>query len=142
MEKNTWNPLLRLFMEIKASYLQKFNTISYEPIKNSANGTCVNRWVTELDDPVFTGKLSGLRLWQYKKFIIAHYTDFYALDEKGEKIDYKNMFSAYDGLYMECRGIIIDIIEEKLVNVPFRKFFNIDENEDTSMKQNTRKSLK
>lgn len=134
MEKNTWNPLLRLFMEIKASYLQKFNIISYEPIKNSANGTCVNRWVTELDDPVFTGKLSGLRLWQYKKFIIAHYTDFYALDEKGEKIDYKNMFSAYNGLYMECRGIIIDIIEEKLVNVPFRKFFNIDENEDTSMK--------
>lgn len=35
---------------------------------------------------------SGITLWQYKDYVIAHYNDYYtALNEKGELVNYKQL---------------------------------------------------
>ena len=78
--------------------------------------------------------VSVITLWQYKDYVIAHYNDYYtALNEKGELVNYKDFFDLYNRLYMECRGVVVDVRNETLALVPFRKFFNLNEREETSL---------
>ena len=49
-------------------------------------------------------------------------------DNSGEEL-----WNKYDGFYRECRSIVIDIVNDKIVLCPFAKFFNINELEETSL---------
>lgn len=131
----SWNPFLNLIIEVKRMYENKFKKeCSYEPICEQVNHTCVNRWLNELGDESISNMFSGITLWQYEDFITAHYVPYYrAIDEKGDFIKFDKFFSVYDGLYMECRGVTVDVRNEVLVLAPFRKFMNLMECPETQI---------
>lgn len=135
MENKNWNPFLNLVIRLKRSYETKFKkACCYEQIERKVNCTCINAWLSELNDDTYTNAFSGLLLWQYGNYITAHYVDYYtAINCDGRRVDYKDFFHIYDGLYMECRGVMIDVLNEELVLVPFRKFKNLDECPETSL---------
>lgn len=130
-----WNPFLNLIIDLKRTYKRVLNKeFDYRPIEERVNKTCINRWLEELDDDKYKNMFSGLLLWQYEDYIAAHYVDYYtAVNENGEEVTYKDFFHIYHGLYMECRGVMIDIRKERLVLAPFRKFMNLEECEETSI---------
>lgn len=129
MRGRNWNPLLNLIIEVKRAYETKTGkTCTYEVMEEKPNKTCVNRWLEELNDTKFSRMFSGISLQQYKTFIIAHYKDLLAAEDKdGNVIKYTGFFDLYDSLYMECRGVVIDAEREALALVPFRKFMNLNE---------------
>ncbi|RHB41916.1 hypothetical protein DW886_15280 [Enterocloster aldenensis] len=129
----SWNPFLNLIIEVKRRYENKFRReCSYEPICEQVNHTCVNRWLNEIGDESISNMFSGITLWQYGDFITAHYVSYFrAIDGKGEFVKYDKFFSIYDGLYMECRGVTVDVKNEILVLAPFRKFMNLMECPET-----------
>lgn len=135
MNENKWNPFLGAIIDLKRQYEKKLEKhCTYEKSHSSRNGTCVNRWINELNDKKFIHLFSGVSLRQYKHFIVAHYNDFFvADDENGDPVAYKNFFDVYNGFYMECRGVVVDVEKEKLVLVPFRKFMNLNEHSITTL---------
>lgn len=44
-----------------------------------------------------------------------------------------DMWSNKDSVYRDCRSIVLDIKEEKVIQAPFRKFFNLNEIEENSI---------
>lgn len=128
-----WNPFLEFAKSVKNDYVKRFHECFYETgaSDRKRNATCLNLWAEKLGNKKYLAILSGLNLQQYKTFIIAHYNPYSsAEDEDGNAVNYKDFFYLYDSLYKECRGVMIDIEKEKLVLVPFRKFFNLNEMEE------------
>ena len=130
------NLFLEFVKKVKRSYETKIGKCSYECIESEKkkNATCLNRWVNELNDPYFSSVISGLSLQQYKTYIIAHYNDlFVAVDENGEDVPFAQFFYIHDSLYKECRGVMIDVENEEVVLLPFKKFFNLGELPEVSL---------
>ena len=44
----------------------------------------------------------------------------------------EDFWNLYDGLYKECRSVVIDIVNKCIVLAPQAKFFNVNENEEWS----------
>lgn len=62
--------------------------------------------------------------------VLFKYANFIALDELGMfGADFWNL---YDGLYKECRSVVIDIVNTCIVLAPQAKFFNVNENDEWS----------
>ena len=134
----SWNPVLNKFIEIKNEYKKRFGIVTYDyKESNNESQTCLERWVEELSNIEFSDKyfeykdlLSCLELNQYKNFLFLSYGRYSNIyDGETEK----DLWERYDGFYRECRSIVIDIIKDSIVLCPFRKFFNINELEETSL---------
>lgn len=142
MFTESWNPVLNKVAEIKYNYKERFGKITYDYLDGytDESKTCLERWVEELNalEPVnqyseYTDLLSCLELNQNDVFILlryARYSNVYdgEIDKSGE-----DFWDRYDGFYRECRSIVIDIQNERIVLCPFKKFFNINELEETSL---------
>jgi hypothetical protein len=138
----SWNPVLNKTIEIKNEYIKKFGYITYDYLDGYTNKsqTCLERWVEELNklEPIdqyseYTDLLSCLELNQYNDFILlryARYSNVYdgEIDNSGE-----DFWDRYNGFYRECRSIVIDIRNECIILCPFKKFFNINELEETNL---------
>lgn len=74
-------------------------------------------------------KFSFLDINCHKSLILFKYKKFIALADMGVGNDF---FDLYDGLYRECRSVVIDISGPAIVLAPQSKFFNINENEEWS----------
>ena len=48
-------------------------------------------------------------------------------------VQYYQLQSKYSGFYRECRSVVIDVVNDKIVLAPFKKFFNINELEETRL---------
>ena len=135
IEKKSWNPFLNLVIELKKRCKEKNIPLTYERDKIALNQTCINRWLEKLNDSEMNAYFSGIKLWENQdNEVVAHYNDyftFYYDDEKQTEGSYADFFNVFDGLYMECRGITINPENEEIVCCPYRKFFNLDENEMT-----------
>lgn len=142
-ENYSWNIVYNFVMQIKDDYVKKFNRIDYEEetVVNSQTGgikkiTCLEKWAIALKNEDYINRLYPLEINQNGSFILLRYGN-YASTKEGEKeiIDVFNedFFNVYDGFYKECRSIVIDIEEEKIVLCPFKKFRNLNECEETSL---------
>ncbi|MCD7954395.1 MAG: T4 RnlA family RNA ligase [Lachnospiraceae bacterium] len=76
--------------------------------------------------------LSPLKFSQKGTLLLIHYGDYNRLFD-GTGLDYSQFWDLFDGFYQECRGVVIDVKEETLVLTPFRKFWNLNEREETTM---------
>lgn len=56
----------------------------------------------------------------------------YIIFKYGAEVSYYDLWNEF---YMETRGVVIDVENLNLVSTPYRKFFNLNEKEMTSMKQ-------
>lgn len=135
IEKKIWNPFLNLVIELKKRCKEKNIPLTYERNKIALNETCINRWLNELNDSEMNAYFSGIKLWENQdNEVVAHYNDYFTFhydDAEQTEGSYEDFFKVFDGLYMECRGITIDPENEEIVCCPYRKFFNLDENEMT-----------
>lgn len=127
------NPVLELFIEIKTKYIAENGS---EQLFNYTGTNCLHYWVSHIsDNKEYLYILSCLTINEYNDMIILHYDDIRVVD-----------FDAYDGLFQETRSIAIDIKNDAIVLLPFKKFFNINEREDTQLhivkaKMNAAKSV-
>lgn len=138
----SWNPVLNKFIEIKKEYNKriKYPTYEYKDGFTDESQTCLERWVEELNnlEPVnqyseFEDLLSCLELNQYKNLLLLRYGRYSNIYGGETKNSGEDLWERYDGFYRECRSIVIDVVNDCIVLCPFRKFFNINELEETSL---------
>ena len=136
-----WNPVLNKFIEIKNEYKRKFGEVSYSYVDGYTNEsqTCLERWVEQLNAiypynqyPEYTDLLSCLELNQYNNLLLLRYGRYSNIYDGEIENSGEDFWDRYDGFYRECRSIVIDVKNDCIVLCPFRKFFNLNELEETS----------
>lgn len=142
MNNINWNPVLNKVIEIKNEFKKRIGYITYyyKDGYTDESQTCLERWVEELNGiepfnqyPEYTDLLSCLELNQYNDFILLRYCRYSNIYDGEIENSGEDLWERYDGFYRECRSIVIDIRNECIVLCPFRKFFNINELEETSL---------
>lgn len=133
----TWNPVLKLCLEIKQEYIEQFGS---EPSLYDADGysSCIERWIDELNEAesyqtytTYRDIFANLQTTQYGNLVLIRYI-LYQPNTNDETIGWSEDFwDRYNGLYRECRSVVVDLNAGCLVLAPFKKFFNIDEIEET-----------
>lgn len=122
-----WNNVLNNFIALKHRFISQFGEDAlweYGEYKN-----CIEYWSSKFDD--FYEMFSPLIITEYRDFVLLRYN---LLDTDLE------FWSKYDQMYRECRSVVLDKKNECLVLAPFRKFFNVNEMEETS-ERNVRKMI-
>lgn len=134
------NIVFQKVMEIKREYIQNFQDIFYDfDEKNSR--TCIEKWIEKLitvDEKYqeYRNIFKYLQLVQYntKQNVLlliryANYSDIYSGEEE---VTDEEFWKLYDGFYQECRSIVIDIKNDEIILLPFKKFFNIGQDPEVN----------
>jgi T4 RnlA family RNA ligase len=115
MKQYSWNPVFNLIIKIKSEYKEKFGKV---------DSCSFEKWLTELDVKEYTDIFSHLKVNQHNNLILIRYV----MAEMHE-----SMWTDPESIYRECRSVVSDIANEKLVLTPFRKFFNLNEVEENNL---------
>ena len=142
MAEISWNPVLNLITELKAEYKR---VLKKEPTAEIPEGyeNCVEYWAEELGQEKYQNILMNLKIRQYGDLVIFRYKSFdelFKVDEAQSpeetlatfRQSYYEFWNQYDCIYRECRSVVIDVKNDKLVCVPLQKFFNMDERPELS----------
>lgn len=131
----SWNPVLNKFIEIKNEYQNKFGHIEYNYTEGYTDETetCLERWVSELNNPEYAELLSCLELNQHDNMLLIRYGRYSNIYDGEIEASGEDLWDRYDGFYRECRSIVIDVVNDCIILSPFSKFFNINELEETSL---------
>lgn len=141
MNLKSWNPVLNKVIEIKNEYKKRFGYISYyyKDGYTSESQTCVERWIEHLNgiEPFnqykeYEDMFSCLEMNQYDTFVLIRYARYSNVYDGETEVSGEDFWDRHDGFYRECRSIVIDVKNDCLVLTPFKKFFNINELEETS----------
>ena len=141
MNLKSWNPVLNKVIEIKNEYKKRFGYISYyyKDGYTSESQTCVERWIEYLNgiEPFNQYKeyediFSCLEMNQFGTFVLIRYARYSNVYDGETEVSGEDFWDRYDGFYRECRSVVIDVKNECLVLTPFKKFFNINELEETN----------
>lgn len=130
----SWNMVLNKFVEIKNKALETGKDIwAYDSIKQA----CLKYWVSLLDDGEYKANCEQLiyflELNEHGDFLLvryANYTD--VLSGEDESVTMDEFWNMEGGFFRECRSVVINIRKNELVLVPFRKFRNLNESEETA----------
>lgn len=141
MNLKSWNPVLNKVIEIKNEYKKRFGYISYYYKDGYTNEsqTCVERWVEYLNgiEPFnqykeYEDMFSCLEMNQFDTFVLIRYARYSNVYDGETEVSGEDFWDRHDGFYRECRSVVIDVKNECLVLTPFKKFFNINELEETN----------
>jgi hypothetical protein len=113
-----WNELLKNFILLKTRFISTYgeeNLWHYGEYQN-----CVEYWSSKFED--FYEMFSPLIITEYQDFVLFRYS---LLDTDAE------FWNKYNQMYRECRSVVLDKKKDCLVLTPFRKFFNVNEMEET-----------
>ena len=125
--------IFNLIMEVKKEIINRFGNISYD---YEHGKSCLEKWLRDLNDDTYNKIFSCLKAKQDGNLIIVKYQPYFILfatDEEDEvKFSFDEFWDRYDGIYRECRGITIDIVNDEIVTLPYPKFFNIGEMPETN----------
>lgn len=142
----SWNPVLDKFVEIKKEYIKYFGNITYDYVSGYTNETqtCLERWVQELNNfdlpykekkyAEYKDLLSCLELNQHGHLLLFRYARYSNVYDGETENSGEDFWDRYNGFYRECRSVVIDVLNDCIVLCPFSKFFNINETEETSLK--------
>ena len=155
MCNKTWNPAFNMVMEIKNAYLKEFGIFDMFPTIDKAEILEKFNYIDKYnlydgEMPLFTIKGTSLGYWvaklvyfdikylEYAKMIqpleINQNNHLLLLRYGDDKSMWdEDFWDKYDGLYRECRSVVIDIYAEALVMTPFKKFFNLNEKPETNI---------
>lgn len=133
MSAFNWNPVFKLVIEIKNQYIEKYGDVDYNTSiyidKNNIKKeiTCLENWVLKLNNKEYTDIFSPLQINQNDKLILIRYGRYSDVFNGENDITNENFWDLYNGLYQECRSLVIDIEKEEIVLSPFKKFRNLNE---------------
>jgi hypothetical protein len=137
-----WNPVFKLIMEIKAEYIKKFGKIScYDIIikeDSKKEITCLENWVEQLDNQEWNNIFSFLQINQKDTMVLIRYGNYCDVFGGEQEITNDTFWNMYDGIYKECRSLVIDLKNEIIVLSPFKKFQNVGEIEANSIENITK----
>jgi len=108
-----WNPVYNLIQKIKKDYIKKFGEIKEYNLE---------KWLNELNNKEYNDFFSCLQLNHHNGELLIRY---------GIADMQESMWTDSNSLYRECRSLVIDLINDEIIACPFRKFFNLNETQDT-----------
>ena len=126
-----WNVAFRKVMEMKRAYEDRFGA---DTLFAHDCRTSLDHWAEELGSKEYCDILADLHRNERDGLVLLHYRLPHAIDGR-------DFYKAYDGLMSECRSVVIDLKNEELALVPFRKFRNLNECTETSA-DNVRERLR
>lgn len=138
----SWNPVLNKFIEIKNEYKKRLGYITYyyKDGYTDESETCLERWVSELNsiEPFnqykeYENLLSCLELNQHRNMLLIRYGRYSNIYDGEVENSGEDLWDRYDRFYRECRSVVIDVENDCIVLCPFKKFFNINEMEETDI---------
>lgn len=123
-----WNVVLNKFIEIKNEYKKKFEIdYSYD------DKCCLEKWIDKLNIQEYKDLIKYLQFSQYKNRLLIRYANYTDILSGEEEVTLDSVFKMYDGFYKECRSIVIDVKNNCIILCPFKKFHNLNENEEYSL---------
>lgn len=124
----SWNPVLDFFVEVKNEFIKKCGKDAlWQYGREDSFTNCLSYWVWTLENHghpkrhYYSKMIEPLLLNESMGMLLIKYNDL--------GIDW----NIYNGFYRECRSVVIDVLNDCLVLTPFRKFFNINELEETQL---------
>lgn len=129
------NKIFNLVIDIKNDYISKFGMHSlYEKGEETS---CVINWVKKLDYEKYNMIFDPIQTNQYifndSVFVLIRYGQYTDVFGGESEYSFSGFWDLYDNIYRECRSIVIDVKNEKIAILPFDKFFNLNEKEETSI---------
>ena len=133
-----WNPVANMVFEIKHTYLKEFGGISVIPKRTNS----LEYWVERLckrDEEKYSHYrelISKLQVSQCDWYILIRYADYSSIysGEQEANTD-ENFWDRHNGFYRECRSVVLDLKKEEIVLCPFKKFFNLNEMDETKVEE-------
>jgi hypothetical protein len=126
-----WNPVQAKFKEIKSAYIERFGEEALWEYPESSS--CLEYWVTQLDNPAYTELLAPLIFHEYEGMLLIRYGNFHQLFKPiSQSLSYPDFWQVHNEFYKECRSLVLDIHTGELILTPFRKFQNLNECEANS----------
>ena len=108
---------------------------------NTSKTTCLEYWVERLNNPEYIELIKPLQLIEYRGLLLVRYGNYADVFGGEDDVTPDEFWDKYDGFYLECRSVVIDIKENRLVVTPFKKFRSLNECEETSI-ENISKRIK
>ncbi len=108
-----WNPMFCMVMRIK-----------HKSSKINPNVASFKEMIKTINIQYYNDFFSCIRITQHENLVGLKYN---------LETTPKDMWNNPNSPYRECRSIVIDIKNEKIVMCPFRKFFNLDEVEENKL---------
>ena len=127
-----WNPVFNFVMEVKHKYEELFGEVEYKEYDyQNKKITCLEYWIEKIGNPDYLNKIQFLEINQKDEFVLLRYAR-YSNVMSGESVDLtlSELWKLYDGFYLECRSIVIDMKNEEIALCPFKKFRNLNECEE------------
>lgn len=125
----SWNPVYSFVINLKNEYQKKFGSVS----DYNYDIPCLNYWANNIDNSYYSNVLKYLDINQYGNLVLIRYKGYDELfNMDGFSMD--TFWDDNDGFYRECRSLVIDVYAETIVLCPFRKFRNVNESENDSLK--------
>lgn len=125
----SWNPVLNKFVEIKQAFVEKYGEWHLWEYDHEEE-TCLQYWVKMLGREDYADLIFPLKMNEYDGKLNLHYGSPEMLYSN---YDMTGFWDKYDGFYRECRGVVLDIRNDKLLLTPFKKFMNMNECEENSL---------
>lgn len=138
-----WHPLYKFVIEVKVQYLFTIKTelgiglITEEDYKNLIYNTNFQFWLAYLSNSKLREEFNyeellnifkPLMINQCGNYVLFKYKGYIELSDLG--YDLTTFFDLYNGLYLECRSIVFDIVNNSITLASMKKFFNYGENEN------------
>ena len=129
----SWNVVLNKFVEIKQKFIDTFGKDELWKYKEGDMfSNCIDYWVAKLNIPEYISLTQPLQINEYNDMVLIRYGRFSDVFGGESEYEFADFWDMYDGFYMECRSVVINIVDNELVLTPFRKFRNINECEENS----------
>ena len=122
MNDFSWNPIFNLVIQVKRDYKKIQKEFNF--IDNSLN---FKKMVEAIGDELYYQIFSYLIVNQYNEFILIKYEN---MAELYDEFDNETFWDYYNGIFQECRSIVINLKTEEIVLCPQKKFFNIGERKE------------
>jgi T4 RnlA family RNA ligase len=119
---DSWNTAMNFVMKIVDDFVDRFSEQEYLEKKS------LIYMIKKLNVPEYTHFMNSVNICQNDVEHPYHVLIKYSLTKESH-----DLFINPDSILRECRSIVIDLKNRELVLVPFRKFFNINEIEETSI---------
>lgn len=130
MKTKHWSSVLNVITDIKEKYINKFNTITYN---KGDYETCLIRWIAELNDELYLSMFEPIQTSQNGELVLVRYGEYSDVFGGESEIVYGEFWDRFDNFYRECRSIVINVVSDEIAILPFNKFFNINELDETNI---------
>lgn len=130
-----WNRIYSFIMELKALYIKEHGTENMFDL--DGYDSIISKWAENVSDNSYADILKFVQVNQYGDMCLLKYKSYNSIFGQ---IEYEDFWEVHDQFYRYCRGVTVDVRNDKLVLCAFDKFFNINELPETST-ENVQKKI-